>query len=262
MVSGLSTKLCCIWCGSEEFQPSLEHILPEALACPPGFVLTDCVCRRCNNGLAHIDQALLKQFELMTFIKGVRRKKGKPPTVESWPSLRGRHGDKGTELMINAGPGRVDAWGKSLLPANNSHGIADARMDVDGHVAKVTFTQAFGDDPKFIRALYKVALSSLAHWLGPSYARSRNLEGVRKFVLTGEGSFGVILFPSQEVTGHKFPPPFSDKMNAVLGMAFTIFGIEFIVDFLPDQKAMRRLHSGLVMQGARQWTRLPLASSG
>lgn len=93
MVPTLNVKPCCLWCGSEEFRPSIEHILPEALACPPGFVLRDCVCRPCNNGLAHIDQALLKKFELVTFIKGVRRKKGKPPSVVSWPSLRGRHSD-------------------------------------------------------------------------------------------------------------------------------------------------------------------------
>lgn len=83
--------------------------------------------------------------------------------------------------MLNAGPGRVDAWGKSLLPANNLHGIADAKIKVNGRLGKVTFTQTFGDDPKF-RALYKVALSSLAHWLGPSYVRSSHLDEARRFV--------------------------------------------------------------------------------
>jgi hypothetical protein len=250
----------CLWCGQTEFEPSIEHILPEALGCPPDFVLKNSVCKQCNNGLAHIDQALLKQFEVMTFIKGVRRKKRRKPSIDSWPALRGRHGENGPELMLNAGPGRVDAWGKSLVPAHNSNGISDAKLDINGIVGTVTFSQSFGDDPKFIRGLYKVAVSALAYWHGSAYVRDERFEAVRRYVLTGEGLFGVILFPSQEVTGHKFRPPFSDRRNTVLGLAFTIFGIEFIVDLLPEQNGLRRLHSELVMQGARQWTRLPLTA--
>lgn len=177
-----------MWCGSTSFKPSIEHVLLDALGCPHDFVLKDCVCRPCNNGLAVIDQVLLKQFEIMTFIKGVRRKKGRPPTVEAWPSVRGRRRNGRPELSINAGPGNVDAWGKALKPARASHGIADLQFERDADLGRVTLTQTFGDDPKFTRAIYKVAISSFAYHMGPELVRQTEFDAVRSYVTNG-GAF-------------------------------------------------------------------------
>lgn len=66
----------CIWCKRPVRKTNIEHILPESLGCPPQFVLQGCVCMSCNNSLGHVDQALLKQFEIVAFMHGVPRKGG------------------------------------------------------------------------------------------------------------------------------------------------------------------------------------------
>lgn len=248
----------CIWCGNTTFSRSIEHILPDALGCPPDFVLTDCVCRPCNNGLAVLDQALLKQFEMMTLVKGVRRKKGRLPTVESWPSVRGRSTKGGPELAINAGPGDVDAWGKKLKPSRASNGITNIRFERTGQRATVQFSQTFGDDPKFVRALYKVAVSSLAFFQGPELIRAPVFDLAREFVLSGGRGFEVLIISRHEPAIHEFPQPVAYGGGAGWLVAFKIFGVEFVADLEVQQQALKKLTSALVMQGNRGWTKLPL----
>lgn len=248
----------CIWCGKQNVIYSIEHILPEALGCPPNFLLKGAVCAECNNGLAYLDQALLKQYELITFFKGVPRKKGKAPTVESWAAMRGRRGPHGPEFMVNAGPGRCDAWGKPLAAANASNGITDAKIERFGDVGKVTFSVTFGDDPRFIPSIYKVAVSALAHWHGPAFVLNEKFDPVRRFVLTGKGPFQSILISREEKLTHRFSPPYANKSRTALVMPMEIFGVEFYVDFLPEQVGLRHITSQLVMSGATQWTKLPV----
>lgn len=248
----------CIWCGSTIFEPSIEHVLPDSLGCPPDFVLRDCVCRPCNNGLAVIDQALLKQFEIMTFIKGVRRKKGRAPTVEAWPSVRGRHKNGRPELSINAGPGNVDAWGKALKPARASHGIADLQFERVDHLGKVSFSQTFGDDPKFIRAIYKVAISSFVYHMGPELVRQTKFDAARNFVTAGGGRFEAILINRAGSNLHEFGPPATNDDRSGWVVSFTIFGIQFITDLCHGQKALAKMTSMLVMEAHSNWTKLPL----
>lgn len=248
----------CIWCGSQSFSKSIEHVLPDALGCPPSFVLTDCVCRPCNNGLAGIDQALLKQFEIMTFVKGVRRKKGRPPSVEAWPSLRGRSTSGGPELFVNAGRGEIDAWGKTLRPSRASNGITETAFERNGEHTTIKFTQTFGNDPKFVRALYKVAISSLAFHSGSELVCNPLFDAARQFVLNGSGRFEVLMFTRGEPTVHEFPPPRSYGDGACWLVSFKIFGIEFVADLDERQQALGKLTSALVMQANRGWTKLPL----
>lgn len=205
-----------------------------------------------------IDQALLKQFEIMTFIKGVRRKKGRAPTVEAWPSLRGRNKNGRPELSINAGPDNVDAWGKALKPARASHGIAHLQFERDAHLGKVSFTQTFGDDPRFIRAIYKVAISSFVYHMGPELVRQTAFDAVRTFVKDGEGRFEAILINRAGCDLQEFMPPATNKDHSGWVVSFTIFGIQFIADLFHGQKALAKMTSMLVMEAHSNWTKLPL----
>ena len=80
------TDEICIWC-RERPGTSLEHIAPDALGCPPDFVLTKGVCTECNQKNGQLDRALLTPFEIMTVMKGIPRKKGKKPTVDGFASF-------------------------------------------------------------------------------------------------------------------------------------------------------------------------------
>ena len=69
--------MICIWCRKDYASLSREHIIPEALGGNEQVVLRDAVCASCNNGLATIDRALVKQFEIIAFMFGVRGKNRK-----------------------------------------------------------------------------------------------------------------------------------------------------------------------------------------
>jgi HNH endonuclease len=65
--------LPCIWCTKLNASTAVEHIIPEALGCPNGFVLKDgAVCESCNNNLGHLDQAVLDEFDMLVFLAGVK----------------------------------------------------------------------------------------------------------------------------------------------------------------------------------------------
>ena len=83
--------MICIWCKEDFEKLSLEHGIPEGLACPPELELHDVACVGCNNALSRVDRALVKQFEMLTVLYGVRRKKGRAPTINSWTAVRSSH---------------------------------------------------------------------------------------------------------------------------------------------------------------------------
>jgi len=72
----------CIWCKKTTQKIAEEHIIPDALGCPANLVLTKGeVCQACNNGLAHLDQAVADEFDMIAFNENIPRKGGRPPVV-------------------------------------------------------------------------------------------------------------------------------------------------------------------------------------
>lgn len=252
----------CIWCGAARFEPSLEHILPEALGCPPGFVLSNDVCQKCNNGFGHLDRALLRQFELTTFLGGVPRKRGKAPSLDSWSSMLGRYTAAGPELHINGGPGPIVAFGRTLKPAQATKDLENLTFEATGGLATVRFSQRFGDDPKFVRALYKVAFEVAVYWLGPSIASTPDMATVKKFVRKGRGEFGALLLGGSGSQDHYFEPPYRGDDTGDLAIGMRIFGIDFVVDFDPQQRLLGMMKELLTVQRHQGWTTLPPLTKG
>jgi hypothetical protein len=247
----------CIWCGAAKFKPSLEHILPEALGCPPGFILSNDVCSKCNNGFGHLDRALLRQFELLTFLGNVPRKRGKPPSLDSWSSILGRYTKSGPELHINGGPGPAEAFGRTLKPAQATKDLENLSFQAAGGLATVKFSQRFGDDPKFVRALYKVAFGLAVYWLGPAIASMPEMAAVKKFVRKGRGGFSAVLVGASSSQDHYFQPPYRGEDSSYLAVGMRIFGIDFVVDFDPQQRLTAKMKDLLTVQGHQNWTILP-----
>ncbi|WP_192247414.1 HNH endonuclease [Mesorhizobium caraganae] len=252
----------CIWCGAATFDPSLEHILPEALGCPPGFVLSNDVCAKCNNGFGHLDRALLRQFELITFLGNVPRKRGKAPSLDSWSSILGRYTEAGPELHINGGPGPAEAFGKRLKPAQATKDLENLSFKATDGFATVKFSQRFGDDPKFVRALYKVAFGVAVYWLGPAVASTPEMAAVKKFVRKGRGEFSAVLIAGSGRHDHHFEPPYREEDTAYLAVGMRIFGIDFVTDFDPGQRLTAKMETLLTAKRHQNWTILPPCRQG
>lgn len=252
----------CIWCKKPVRKQNEEHILPDALGCPPTFVLNDCVCIACNNGLGHVDRALIHQFEIIAFMNGVPRKGGKPPMIDGWTGVRGRVGRSGPEIHINAGPQTVTSFGANLNAASRRSGIHDITMGprVVGEQCELGFRQEFGREPKLRRALYKVGLGTLAFHLGAAEALRDCYDPVRAFVRKGEGEFDVLMLAEQAEQGHFFGYPAILPGCDVPVIELAVFGVWFAVDLDPDQKALSCMREALTRRDVANWMVLPRAA--
>lgn len=241
--------MICIWCKKDFPKLSLEHAIPEGLACPPELELRNVACTRCNNGLSRTDHALLKQFEAITVMYGIRRKKGRPPTIDSWQPIRSRQAPDGPHISINGGPGLVEDHGKTLRPASKANGITDVWVEPGS--GQMGFTQQFGNDRRFLPALYKIGLNLVAKHLGPGEAASDRYDHVRSFV-RGERGARVLTaaMDTQTVSG----PVTEAAVVAKPGRAYpmfrvTILGITFLLDMAPDQSSLRDIQGAAMLHG-------------
>ena len=124
--------MICIWCLDDFAKLSLEHGIPEALGCPPDLELRDTTCAGCNNRLGTIDQALLKPFEAISVMYGVPRKKGRPPTIDSWRAISSKHQADGPHIFVNGGPGVVDAEGTMVSNTYTINDLYGSRVTIKG----------------------------------------------------------------------------------------------------------------------------------
>lgn len=159
----------CIWCLTEDTEPSLEHIIPEALGCPEGFVLSGgVVCKSCNNGLAHLDRAVIDDFDMFAFQANVPRKGGRPPVVKGRGNLVATREASGPEISINMKrEGKLAHDGSTLGAFGRSNRNVRATLAREGNFGRVSLSTPIGQDPKFVRGVTKIAFSGLVYFLGP-----------------------------------------------------------------------------------------------
>lgn len=241
--------MICIWCKRDFEKLSLEHGIPEGLGCPPALELHDVACTRCNNSLSRADRALVKQFEMITVLYGVRRKKGRPPTISSWAAVRSTQREEGPHIMVNGGPGIVEADGRPLHPATKSNGIS--RVWVKPKTGKMGFTQEFGNDRRFLPALYKVGLNLVAKQFGPAEAAGSKYDHIRAFVRVEDGA-PVLTAGMETIVFHM--PLTETALIAKPGREYpmfrvTILGVTFLLDMAPDQPGLRDLRGAATLYG-------------
>lgn len=227
----------CIWCGGRAANQDVEHIIPEAIGCPPGFTLPGTVvCKRCNNGLAHLDRALADEFDLSAFLAGVPRKSGKPPLVSSRGNVLASYVDGEPSISFNMERYAVHAHdGSRLAPFGGSSRNVPITVSVEGVFARVSASVPFGQSPKFVRGLTKVALSSVAYFLGPNVARSSRFDAVRAYVRDGVGTRHALLQRSDDDEYRNTVwAPFKSQQDDFL-VPFRLAQVEFLLDLSPGE---------------------------
>ncbi len=241
--------MICIWCKNDFAELSLEHAIPEGLACPADLELRDVACTKCNNGLGRVDRALIKQFETITVMYGVPRKKGKPPMINSWQAIRGKQRAEGPHIHINGGPGVVDVDGVPLQPASKRNGVSD--VWVKPETGQLGFSHQFGNDPLFLPALYKIGLNLVAKLSGVGEAASAKYDHIRAFVRSEQGAVPMTAAMDRDtIFGSVTEASVVKKPGRDYPMfRVTILGVTFLLDVAPTQPALRDLQGVAMLQG-------------
>jgi hypothetical protein len=185
----------CIWCKKDVVKKNVEHIIPEVLGCPDRFHLVGCVCEQCNNHLGHLDQAVADDFDISAFMAGVPRKKGRAPKVTNRGNFVAKHTNEGPTILINMEAYPVQGvhdthLGRFGTSSRNIH----ACFENKGKFATVKFRTRIGESPKFVRGIHKIALSSLAYFIGAEEAIHPKYDPIRDFVCKGKGYSRLLKF--------------------------------------------------------------------
>lgn len=251
----------CIWCGSATSgKEPLEHIVPEALGCPEDFILRDGeVCGSCNNGLGHVDQALIHDLEVCAFMANVPRKRGRPPKVSSYGNFQAEVADGKATYLFNMDPTPVVAGGgKHLAGFRGKERDINARMQRDARVATIDFPLEFGRSPKFWRALVKLGAEYLCWAMGRDSARRAITGAVAQYVLKGVGYRPVIVFdPDASKYQHHFGH-IGATGDGEMYCVFRLAHFSVMVDLTSDLSAFEKFARGLhKLRGTQDWFAFP-----
>ena len=243
--------MICIWCKQDFTKLSKEHAIPHALGCPEDLILANVACMKCNTELGRkVDAALVKQFEVLTVFYGVRRKNGRQPTIASWSALASEHTVDGHSIYLNGGPGTIEKVGKKLHPAHKSNGITNTWVKKEGGRLGIGFDQAFGDDPAFLPALFKIGLNLVAKFFGPEVAASSDYDHIRAFVRMEKDALTLTVamdFTDGMKKGTGAPRPFTKVGRAYPMFKVEILGVFFLIDVSPEQSMLRDLRGAATL---------------
>lgn len=251
----------CIWCKKEVTLNSLEHIIPEALGCPDGFVLNNYeICNTCNNRFGNIDHALINAFDFFAFISGVPRKNGKSPIISNKGNFYAHYVNGKPVFHINmnkkaitlTGGPNLGRYGKSL---RNVKGEFESNEET----CKVNLNFQFGDDPKLVRALHKIGLEALVYFLGKDIVKANSYDPIRAYVLNGEGDRKVILKLSSDTKyRNEVYAPYV-KEGVGYGVCVRIAYVEFFIDLTENESILLDLESEFKKQfGEKGWGIFPV----
>lgn len=235
----------CIWCLQHADGNGEEHIIPEALGCPPGFVLPGTVvCRKCNNGFADLDSAVIDEFDFQVLMAGIPRKKRRPPVIRSRGNVVGTIEEDGPAISFNMNPVPVTAHdGSRLAPYRGSRRDIRATFTHDENLSRISFDAPFGQNQKFLRGITKIAFSSLAYFLGVQLARSPTFFSIRSFVKHGEGDRHVLISSSDDnrYSNCVWPPYISCSGSYIV--TFRLASVEFLVDLSEEESYIRKIQA-------------------
>lgn len=189
----------------------------------------------------------MHEFEPMVFWNDIPRKKGKAPKIDSFPGLRAEmaNGEKSFYLNLEKHP-VSPRDGFTVPPRNANDRALEGSIQQVGDMAKVEFSFQIGKHKKFNRALYKVAFTSIAYFLGTSSIEGKEYDHIREYVLHGGAPRPVIMFrPDQHKYRHEVLPPLKSEVTGFYLVRMMLCGLTFIIDLAPNLDAISELKSTL-----------------
>ena len=256
----------CIWC-LKSGRSSVEHIVPEVLGCPPGFVLKRGeVCKACNsNLLSPLDAALGESFDMLRVLNRVPGKRKKSPKVTGRTNLRGSASQKGhVVLQLNMEHRSVvdDIFG-AIPPADGSCRDVHGTFMREGQFCRSSITATIGGHLACSRALHKIALEWFVKLTSWENVLDGNFNAVRDYVLLDVGRREVLMFaPENWSYRHEFPSIFWNGSDGCPLVNFVLCGFPFVVSLGTDQGSIEALKRKAIHSiGTRGWTSLPVISN-
>jgi hypothetical protein len=256
----------CIWC-LKNGRSSVEHIIPEVLGCPPGFVLKRGeVCKDCNsNTLSQLDTALGESFDILRVLNRVPGKRKKSPKVTGRTNLRGHASRKGhIVLQLNMENNSVDSdiFG-AIPPPGGSYRDVHGTFTREGQICRSTLTAKIGGHPDFSRALHKIALEWFVKLTSWDNVLDERFNVVREYVLNNLGSREVLMFaPESWSYRHEFPSIIWNDKDGSPIIQFILCGFPFLISLDRDNQSIEAIkREALHSIGSRGWTTLPVNSS-
>jgi len=256
----------CIWCLQPASDRDVEHIFPEALGCPAHLTLSGTtVCRKCNNGLAHLDQVVADDFDFLTVMDGIPRKGGRPPEIASRGNVYGVGAAEGPVIFFNLeSVSHTTPNGKTVAPfRGRERDIRPSMKRMADGKGEVSFEVAFGQHRKFARGLYKIALSSIAYLLGPERALQEKYDWVRGYVRHGGARRHVLLTAAASPGfGLASYPPFVSESGEE-AMDIRIGPAEFLLDLTENEvQLMSLVNKAREQFGAENFSIFPAFQGG
>lgn len=254
----------CIWCLGDTTDGYVEHIIPVGVGGFDEFALdSSVVCGPCNNGLAHLDRAVVDEYDTSAFLARVPRRGGKPPAIRSRGNLVATIESTGPTITFNMEQFAVSAHDGTTAGAyRGSPRNVNAKLEIDGSIAKISFKQAFGASPKFVRGVTKIASSFLAFLKGAATAREPKYDPIRQFVRYGVGVRHAMLLACDDRKYQCGPASLWETETDEYAVQFRIGHIDFLVDLTEVEHLMPTFESTMRDAfGASGWTVLPVASA-
>lgn len=248
----------CIWCKKTNQASSLEHIIPEVVGCPEGFVLSNGeVCRSCNNTLGRVDRAVAHEFDFVLHHFNIPGKRGKPPEIRSRGNVVATSAPHEISFNMDAKPA-IAHDGSRLGSFGRSDRNVAASFEVQGEFTHVSYDVEFGKDTNFVRGVVKIAFETLAFFLGGEFALDPQFDKIRQYVLDKKGKRSILIREGEDMKfkNQAWPPYIkAGEYAVVLRLAMA----EFFVDLGPSHKLVDEIRSqSLRVLGEKGWTQLPL----
>jgi hypothetical protein len=251
----------CIWCLCDTTDGHREHIIPVAVGGFDEFSLPgSVVCKACNNGLAHLDRAVADEYDTSAFLARVPGRDGKLPAIRSRGNLVATIEPTGPAMTFNMERFAVPAHdGTKAGPYRSSSRNINAKLEIDGSVARISFKQEFGSGPKFVRGITKIAFSFLAFLKGPATAHQPKYDAIRQFVRYGIGTRHAMLLGCDDHEYRCGPASLSSSENEEYAVQFRIGHADFLAD-LSEHESLMPMFKRKMQEtyGTSGWTVLPL----
>jgi len=215
--------------------------------------------------MGHVDRALINSFDMSVFMAGIKGKKGSPPKITSRGNLVAQHGPTGPEIHIN-----MNRYGIAGAKDANLGGFGKSSRNISAEFKFVesqpviTASFTIGDDPKMVRAIYKIAFGAVAFHFGVDAALDSYYDDVRCFVLDGIGDKKILAKPANdtEYRNAVSAPIRRDGDGQGLGFLIRIANVEFFVDLTRDGSMLNALRAELEKEfGRNGWGIFPISLS-